>query len=762
MNSVKRWTRIAGITLLIGALIVSSPSSLFFGEESETPVTEESQGTQQSKQENLSEEAVAVVSEMSKVAENQKLALYANPQSGEFYVEDKTDGRKWFSNPPDRENDEYASQDRTAVHSQLLVKVVDTTTQQEQTINNYVRSVQKNTVDYEKTDDGFKIVYRFENEKFSIPMVVALKEDYVSVTIPVEEITEESVSQILQITVLPYFFAGGIQGTGYMVVPDGSGAVINFNNNKQGYVQYQEPIYGSDVVLTGNSAVRKKENSCLPLFGIVSGDQAVAGIISEGDGAALVSAKVSQKGSGYNNACTIFNLRSSGTHTIGDYYGKEIKTYEKGQSKLKNCTVQYHFLKGEDADYTGIAKAYRSYLEEQLSLQAVKSEDFSIFVELVGGVKKTKSFLGFPIKSVEPLTTFDEAQTIVNALKELGVDNIIVDYQNWDKDTIMDKVTAKPSFAGNMGGKSDYKKLAEFLAENNIPLVNNVNMNTFLQSGNGISKQFDAAKLFTGIPGIKYGFKINTQEMDNSIDQTFYTAPRELAGLFEKFLSGSEKLGMQNIGLDTMGTILYSDFSKNGMNRDAVKQEFQRLMAMAVEEGRQLYVRTGNGYTLPYASYIYDMPSESSKNDMTDYSIPLYQLAMSGFRPYALTDINHDANPVEQLLKCMEYGSDLKFTWYYQSGDKVSDTTLANLYAGYYQPWLEFVETYYDKAKTVKAQVSGAEMIGHYQLAADVYQTVYSNGKSIIVNYGEEAFQAGATAVAAMDYELIDGGDRIE
>lgn len=759
MNSVKKLGRIIGVMLLIGALIVSSPASLFFGEKSTQ--TQDAQGTQDT-QNTLSDEATTVISAMSKVAENQQLILYANPTSGEFYVEDKTDGRKWFSNPPDRENDQFASQDRTALSSQLLVKVVDTTTQQEQIINNYVRSVREKAVDFSKTADGFKVVYRFEKEKISIPMVVALKDDYVSVTVPVEEIVEESINQILQITVLPYFFAGGIQDNGYMVVPDGSGAVINFNNDKQGYVQYQEPIYGSDVVLTGNSSIRKKENSCLPLFGIVSGDQAVAGIISEGDGAAIVSAKVSQKGSGYNNTCTIFNLRSSGTHTIGDYYGKEIKTYEKGQSKLKNCTVQYHFLKGDAANYAGIAKAYRRYLEQQQSLQAIKNDDFSIFVELIGGVKKTKSILGFPIKTVEPLTTFDQAQTIVTDLKDIGVNNIIVDYQNWDKNTIMDQVTGKPSFSGNMGGKSGYKRLAEFLEENNIPLINNVNMNTFIKSGNGVSKQFDAAKLFTGIPGIKYAFKINTQEMDDSVKQTFYTAPRKLTGLFDKFLGSSEKLGMQNIGLDTMGKILYSDFSKDGMNRDAVKQEYQRLLASAVEKERQIYVRTGNGYTLPYASYIYDMPSENSKNDMADYSIPLYQLAMSGFRPYALTDINHEANPEEQLLKCMEYGSDLKFTWYYQSGDKVSDTTLANLYAGYYKPWLKFVETHYDKAKQVKAQVSGAEMVQHYQLTADVYQTVYSNGKSIIVNYGSETYHAGNTAIAAMDYEIIDRGDRVE
>ena len=38
--------------------------------------------------------------------------------------------------------------------------------------------------------------------------------------------------------------------------------------------------YGSDAVLTGNTAGRKKNNSCLPLFGIKKGETAIASIIT--------------------------------------------------------------------------------------------------------------------------------------------------------------------------------------------------------------------------------------------------------------------------------------------------------------------------------------------------------------------------------------------------------------------------------------------------------------------------------------------------
>ena len=697
---------------------------------------------------------------MQSIGNNGTLKLYADKKSGEFCVQDTATGAAWYSNPVNRAEDEFAKSDKTSVSSQILLKIVDMGTNQEEQVNNYISSVKEEAVAFEELPDGFRVIYTFKEEQISVPLEVTLQNGRLETSVAVGDIVEAGSKRILQLTLLPYFGAGYVTDEGYMVVPDGSGALINFNNHKQSYVPYIEPLYGSDAVLTGNTAGRKKNNSCLPLFGIKKGETAIASIITAGDGAASVSAKVSKKGSGFNNVCAVFTLRSTGTHTIGDYYSREITTYEKGDSKVERCTVRSYFLQGEAADYTGMAKTYAQYLQADCGVTPVKgTSPFSIFVELYGGVMKTKTVLGFPSKVVEPLTTFDQAVAIMEELKAIGAENVLLSYQNWSHDGILGKIAVSPDAESKLGGGKGLKRLQDYAGEKGIPLAMNVNFSTFQKSGNGFSTQRDVAKLFTGIPGVAYGFKLNTQQMDSALPRTFYLAPRRLSDLIQKYRDKSRSSGVEIIGLDTLGSLLYSDFAKNGMNRDDAKTLFAEQLRALTEDGKQLFVRTGNAYTLPFTSYVFDMPEDDSYNDMVDESIPLFQIALSGLIPYAVTDINHNPDPIRQFLTCIEYGSDLKFTWTYESADRLVGTELDTLCAANYKPWLDFLEERYPKAERAAEELTGAAICGHMALGGDVYQTVYDNGKSVVVNYGAEAVSIGGLRVEAQDFEIIDRGD---
>lgn len=45
---------------------------------------------------------------------------------------------------------------------------------------------------------------------------------------------------------LQFFNAAGMEDEGYMVVPDGSGAVINYNNCRYNAQAYSSEVYGRD------------------------------------------------------------------------------------------------------------------------------------------------------------------------------------------------------------------------------------------------------------------------------------------------------------------------------------------------------------------------------------------------------------------------------------------------------------------------------------------------------------------------------------
>ena len=77
-------------------------------------------------------------------------------------------------------------------------------------------------------------------------MVYSVKNGRFTVCVKTKEIKETGTNRILKISVLPYFGAASANDSGYMIVPDGSGAIINFNNGKYNAAPYSKRFYGGD------------------------------------------------------------------------------------------------------------------------------------------------------------------------------------------------------------------------------------------------------------------------------------------------------------------------------------------------------------------------------------------------------------------------------------------------------------------------------------------------------------------------------------
>ena len=98
---------------------------------------------------------------MELATENEALALYYNPQTTEIAVKNKKDGTVWFSNPQDREEDSRASGlNKSMLSSQLLLNYSDRSeTGKPQQYNSFDQSVKYKQFEYEKLDDGIRIIY---------------------------------------------------------------------------------------------------------------------------------------------------------------------------------------------------------------------------------------------------------------------------------------------------------------------------------------------------------------------------------------------------------------------------------------------------------------------------------------------------------------------------------------------------------------------------------------------------------------------------
>lgn len=70
------------------------------------------------------------------------------------------------------------------------------------------------------------------------------------------------------LAVLPYFGSGTAKDDGYLLIPDGSGALVEFGTDKSAFKTYSQPVYGSDPAYAGDMDTSRKQPIRLPVFGI--------------------------------------------------------------------------------------------------------------------------------------------------------------------------------------------------------------------------------------------------------------------------------------------------------------------------------------------------------------------------------------------------------------------------------------------------------------------------------------------------------------
>ena len=95
-----------------------------------------------------------------------------------------------------------------------------------------------------------KVLYQESNEKelpaFNATLVYRLSGNRLEVELPFDEISYRQSFPITKVSVLPYFGAGDGDSEGSILVPEGGGGIIRFNNGKTKQNGYYADVYGWD------------------------------------------------------------------------------------------------------------------------------------------------------------------------------------------------------------------------------------------------------------------------------------------------------------------------------------------------------------------------------------------------------------------------------------------------------------------------------------------------------------------------------------
>lgn len=705
-----------------------------------------------------------------KVAENAGFELMAK-EDGSIAVLDKKSGYLYESNPQEKDP-KAVGINMTNLKSQLYLTYADMAGNVA-TRNSQTECVNKGWLTYSPTEGGgIRFLYDFQGLGFEIPVEYHLNEKGLAASIVVSDIVEGKEGKELYLTniaLLPFFGAAGMESEGYMLVPDGSGALIYLNNDKATYGAYSQAIYGRDVALITEKLSTESETARIPVFGMKDGNDGFLAVITKGDTSATVNALTSGTLNSYNNVYASFCYRPfiRSTFLQGNIYasngmgGDTVVSLQISPvvPKLDTYSIEYVLMSEEDLDYVDMAKVYRDYLKETYGLSAKESAKTSPFyVNLLGGLKVEKYILGIKTNTLTPLTTFSQAQELLQQLKEAGIDDFAVKYTGWQKGGLESKIPADITFERKLGGKSGFSKFVEFAEQNGIELFMDFDFVNLYEGGNGISLYSDAAQTVGSTPAYQYTYNYNLLTKYDK-ERWEILSPSKMEKAVGSMLEEKEKLKGAGLALSTLGSNIYSDFThkEEGIDRADVRAIWEGIFAECSGQFGSLMVDSGNAYTFPYVSHIYDVPLNSSGYDIEDEAIPFYQIVLHGLLSYSTEPVNLSATPENLMLKAVETGSSLSACLMYASNEALIDTKYNYIYSGNYETWVTTLASYYEKTNGFLELVAGTEITGHKKLQEDVYRTTFSNGTEVYVNYLNRAVTVDGVTVPAKDFVYKEG-----
>ena len=594
----------------------------------------------------------------------------------------------------------------------------------------------------------------------SLRLEYRLDGDDLTVKIPENSIKyKKNVMQLQNIWVNPYWGAADSSKDGYMFVPGGSGALINLNNGKTNLETYEtELIYGDDPLF--EEAPEKQQvdiQAHLPVFGLKQNDIAFLGIVESGDGSVFIEADISGRTDSYNHVCPKFQVARPQHQETAIMNLTDFDIYP--QKDLSGALqIRYITLQKDEADYSGMANAYREYLLKSNKIGQKKMHaDLPFHLRVIGAVTYKRSVLGIPVDSPKALTTYEETVKILDELKQSGISNTVLELSDWANGGRENTAYNKVDLMGALGGKKGFKKLLDYVNKNDISFypgieVQNVKKDTLFDS---FSKKRMAARALNKRIAYNYDYKLTTFERIKGTS-AILVSPGKYDAMLNGAVSDLSGYGIQGLSVGKLGQRLTSDYNTNKtidrqQSLTIVREQLNKLAA-----GHSLLVQAANEYSLASASIITDVPLTSENHYMCDRAIPFYQMVVHGLVPVSGTPMNYTGDFQSDRLALIETGSFPSFEFIYRDNYELKDTEY-NIYGVNYKLWLSQAAELYKEMNGLLKDCQTAKIVSHRQVQNNVNCTTYDNGVSIIVNYNDAPVVYNNTKIEAHSYIRAEG-----
>ena len=631
-------------------------------------------------------------------------------------------------------------------------------------------------------DSKWRLDVDFQSIDLKVAVYITFGEDSISYDIPFEEISGEGLHSVTAIILTPFLGASGGEAEvydpetgkygnsqpkykvpGYVFVPDGSGALIRFNDNSVAFTPYIGDVYGTDPatetyyynVLWDSVPVK---NPVMPVYGIAHGDGQAAFVAWAEKGAEYMDIVVNPeetKKVKYTWAYPRFEYNMT-YYQVYNNAGSGYFTLMENPSSF-DISMTYRFLSGDGsteykADYTGMALAYREHLiDEGVLTEKTESDgDIPMRVDFVMSDLK-KSVVGTEQVGT---TDVDGVREILEDLSAQGISNVNSGLIGWQKKA---ETLAKPyayKFTSKIGRKGEFEELFTDFAAKGTDISYSRDFVTINKKM--ISFYTNAAK------------HVNTlyQMTDKSvlypancpIFETGYALPSKTAEWIKK-LSGKVSDYSESFTITGASNILTSTYDRNGVVSSLTDaEELIRNAVASAGENMKINLVNPNQYLWEYTDRYLQAPVGTSQYVFETDSVPFLQMVLHGpmevYGPYSNFSFYTDSD----ILRMIDYNISPSFIFTKEPSYLLADTVSSDMYSTEYEQYRNLAKKVYDGVNSVLSQIRGYEWTGREVLESGVIVNTYvKNGAKaqVIINYTDSDVNCLGTVTKALSASVV-------
>ncbi|WP_067841219.1 DUF5696 domain-containing protein [Amphibacillus sediminis] len=606
-----------------------------------------------------------------------------------------------------------------------------------------------------KTSDGFQAEIYYPELEIGFEVKVSLTDQGITVDIPQDSIIEENDRyQMASIYVYPFLghtLLGGREG--YMFIPDGSGALIYLDDKDGKFSQpYSAMVYGENAgiddpyvlsLFNRMNPFNQPEKILAPVFGMVHTDNQFGflGIIEEGEFSARLEAYPNGAILPYNWITAKFIYRQVYNQpTSQDTGTMVVRQRDRNEFDIK---VHYHFVAEEEANYIGLASAYREYLLDSELLTA-KEDKFHLRVDLLGAEIEQ----GLLVKSDVPMTTFSQAYGILTDIKAKGAENILSIYKGWNQKGYHGGLPIR-SFNPN-SSLSDGRSINQLIDQ-----LEEEQINLFLYH--------DALRMNTeelGFTQHKVMKKFNKRTYNEAVfgkvyKEFNYLHPQSTVNIMEEMHQKYKEEDIERLVISGISNTLFSYSEGNQeFDRISTKNYYQPLIE-SYADTFNLLLEQPFAYLWDQTDAMVDVPTRSSNYIFVDEDIPFIALTLKGIVPIYAEYVNFQANQEDFFLQMVEQGFNPSFLITHESPANLINTNSSHIYSSQYERYEDMIQTYYRDLSDVYIQTAGSVIVD-YQRQGPTTKVSYANGVDVYVNYADQPQTIDGFQIDSKSYQVVN------